>query len=80
MVELRSPHCATLQTKVSASALANGLKIVMDCGATTAPVPKPVVQPASVTERLSTLQELLNKGLISTDEARTTRQRILSSF
>jgi hypothetical protein len=80
MVELRSPHCATLQTKVSASALANGLKMVMDCGGATALGPKPIVQPASVVERLSTLQELLNKGLISADEARITRQRILSSF
>ncbi len=76
---LRKAGCKDYTRTVSGDITGFGLHAKLDCGS---PTPSTAAQPASETveQRLDKVKELLNKGLISEDEAKKARARILNEL
>ncbi|MGA8864633.1 MAG: PEGA domain-containing protein [Gallionella sp.] len=93
-VTLRKAGCADLTKTINGNIIANGLRAKLDCAnpaavapapalpASAAPAPSVVPPPAkeTVEQRLDKIKELLDKGLISDDEAKKARARILNEL
>ncbi len=89
-VEIRNPGCKPFITTVRSRVLSDGLKATLDCGE------KPTLTPAAQTEqqaapvqqqqepslkqRLRSLKELYEEGLISEQEYETKRQQLLEEL
>ena len=78
-ITLRKEGCKDYTRSVSGDITGFGLHAKLDCGS---PTPSTAAQPPSETveQRLDKVKELLNKGLISEDEAKKARERILNSL
>jgi len=78
-VTLRKEGCKDYTREVSGDITGFGLHAKLDCAS---PAPSTAAQPPSETveQRLDKVKELLNKGLISDDEAKKARERILNSL
>jgi hypothetical protein len=82
-VELKKDGCAPFTTKLVESEMETGaVKFALKCDPNYKPAPPaPVAQPAgSVEERLRTLDELKRKGLVTDEEYRAQRERILGGI
>lgn len=85
-IELRKAGCQAATQAVSTRAVAKGVHVKLDCGmaapATSVPVPgAPVGQPKpAIDARLRQVRDLLEQGLITEQEARDIRQRILDEL
>ncbi len=82
VVELKKNGCEPFTTKLIESEMDTGaVKFALKCDPNykpAPPAPAPVAQPApGVEERLKTLDELKRKGLITDEEYRAQRERIL---
>ena len=84
-VTLRKAGCADLTKTINGNIIANGLRAKLDCAnpapaaaATSATAAPPVSE--TVEQRLDKIKDLLNKGLISDDEAKKARARILNDL
>jgi hypothetical protein len=83
VVELKKDGCAPYTTKLVESQMDRDVvKFALKCDPNYKPAPvAPVAQPAgSVEERLRTLDELKRKGLVTDEEYRAQRQRILGGI
>ncbi|MGB9093388.1 MAG: PEGA domain-containing protein [Gallionella sp.] len=79
---LRKAGCKDYTRTVSGDITSFGLHAKLDC-ASSAPAPSAAAQAApseTVEQRLDKIKELLNKGLISEDEAKKARARILNEL
>jgi hypothetical protein len=79
-VTLRKDGCKDYTRSVSGDITGFGLHAKLDCGS---PAPSTAAQAApseTVEQRLDKVKELLNKGLISEDEAKKARARILNEL
>jgi len=74
-VELRKTGCSNATQRVSTRALAQGVHVKLACTEVSVAVEKPAIE-----VRLKQLQELRDKGLITEQEAREIRQRILGEL
>ena len=74
-VELRKPGCSNAVQRVGTRALDKGVHVKLDC----AEVPV-ATEKLSIESRLKQLRELRDKGLITEQEAREIRQRILGEL
>jgi hypothetical protein len=87
-VTIRKAGCADLTRTISGEIGSNGLRAKLDCG-DTHPASPPAIstQPSSTQtsgetaeQRLGKIRDLLNKGLITEDEAKKARERILNEL
>ncbi|MGA7595966.1 MAG: PEGA domain-containing protein [Gallionella sp.] len=81
-IVLRKAGCKDYTRTVNGDITSFGLHAKLDC-ASTSPAPSAAVQAApgeTVEQRLDKVKELLNKGLISEDEAKKARARILNEL
>jgi hypothetical protein len=85
VVELRKPGCRNVSGMVTAQAIAKGMNVTLECEGAT-PSGMMAAKPAAAGEstqrkdietRLRNVRELREKGLISEQEEREARQRIL---
>jgi len=72
-VLLRKTGCKDHRQHVSSDDYRYGIKVTLDCGQKRA-------EPGSIEQRLRKLKELHDKGLITDEEEKTTRQRILDGL
>ena len=72
-VLLRKTGCQDYRRHVSTDVYRYGIKATLDCGQKQA-------QPKSIEQRLQQLKELHDKGLITDEEEKATRQRILDGL
>lgn len=90
-ITLKKDGCADYVTTVSGKVLSRGIKAELDCGVVKAPAatpiqaaeppsPAPAAPSHSPSQRLRQLDEVYKQGLISDDEYRQLRQRILDSL
>lgn len=89
-IELRKPGCVPATQPVSTRGVARGVHVKLDCGQATAvgtgtgpepPQPPPAASPATHAEqRLRQVREWLDQGLITEEEAREVRRRILGDL
>ena len=82
-IALKKEGCKELRQPVSTKVYAKGAKIKLDCGTTTEATKE--TRPAapgtsSVESRLRQLKDLHEKGLITEEEAKATRRRILEGL
>lgn len=75
-IMLKKEGCRDLVQTVDSKVYARGLKARLDCGAR----PSTGGEAGSAEERLRRLKELLEKGLISEEEAKAARKRILEGL
>lgn len=84
-VTLRKAGCADLTRTINGNIIVNGLRAKLDCAspATAAPAPPVTAAPpvsATVEQRLNKIKELQSKGLITEEEAKKARERILNEL
>jgi hypothetical protein len=92
-VELRKAGCQPAVRAVSTGAVAEGIRVMLDCGgarqppAQTQPNPVPpsatpaaTAQKTGVDQRLRQVRDLLEQGLITEQEAHEIRMRILNEL
>ena len=88
-VTLRKSGCADFTRTISGEISSNGLHAKLDCKdrspsspVTSSPIPSGVAPPFSETveQRLGKIKDFLNKGLITEEEAKKTRARILDDL
>ncbi|HUW00043.1 MAG TPA: PEGA domain-containing protein [Gallionella sp.] len=83
-VTIKKTGCADFTKTVNGNIIVNGLRAKLDCGNNNpAPSATSGVTPQTsetVEQRLDKIKELLNKGLISEDEAKQARARILNEL
>jgi len=83
-ITLKKPGCSDLTRTVSSGIIGAGLHARLDCNNGTPPssgIPKEVPDSsASVEQRLDKIKDLLDKGLITDDEAKKARERILNDL
>lgn len=83
-IELRKPGCKDVVQPVSTRALARGVHVRLECegaGVSESPAASRPADPAASMEmRLRRVQDLRDKGLITEQEARDIRQRILNEL
>ena len=82
-IELRKPGCKNSVQPVSTRDLARGLRVRLECiepaGGPSA-ANRPGIAGATVEQRLRQVRDLLDKGLITEQEARDIRQRLLNEL
>lgn len=91
-IEVRKPGCVSATQPVSTRGVARGVHVKLDCGQPAAadtgtgpppPQPPPAASPASrsdAEQRLRQVRDWLDQGLISEEEAREVRRRILGDL
>lgn len=83
-VTLRKSGCADYTSTISGEISSLGLHAKLDCAEKNpAPAAAPIVAPGSgetAEQRLEKIKDLLNKGLITEDEAKQARARILNGL
>lgn len=77
-VVLRKEGCKDYKQRVSTTAYGEGVKAKLDCGA--AKTETTDREPKSVEHRLRQLKDLREKGLITEEEEKTARKRILDAL
>lgn len=75
-VELKYPGCQPYEKPVSGSIMANGLKAHLKCTSLAAPAESS----KTASERLRQLKSLFDEGLITKDEYKAKRQKILQDL
>jgi hypothetical protein len=86
-VTLKKAGCADYTTPVSAEISNNGLRAKLECAAAnpasfteSSPAPSAEAPRITVEQRLDKINELLHKGLITEEEAKKARERILNEL
>jgi hypothetical protein len=82
-VTLRKAGCLDFTRTISTAIGNNGLHAQLDCGDTSSASTSPATASRTsetVEQRLDKVQDLLGKGLISEDEAKKARERILNGL
>ncbi len=78
-LELKKDGCETYTQQVVEADLALDIKVTLKCDPNYQPVPV-TVPAADIEQRLRTVEDLKTKGLITDDEYRAQRQRILDGL
>ncbi len=87
-ITLKKEGCTDYVATVSGKVLSHGIKAQLDCGAKVAPAPAQAVGHTPATpaptyspgQRLQQLEDIYRQGLISDEEHRQLRQRILDTL
>lgn len=83
-ITLKKEGCADYTRIVSTEIVSNGLHAQLDCGdKRTAPSPASVAAPVTgetAEQRLEKIRDLLNKGLITEEDAKKARERIVNEL
>jgi len=87
-ITLQRQGCKDYVATVSGKVLSRGLDVQLDCAAIAPPAavpapvasPAPAAEPASASQRLRQLDDIRRQGLISDEEYRQLRQRILDTL
>lgn len=86
LLEIKKDGCEPYANKVTGAVLTNDIKVVLKCDPNFVPPVAPAVIPTAppavdtMELRLQNLEQLKSKGLISEDEYRQQRQRILNQL
>ena len=80
MLDLKKEGCETYTQQIVEPELARDLKITLKCDPNYQPVVVAAPAAAGIEQRLRTVEDLKAKGLITDDEYRTQRQRILDGL
>jgi hypothetical protein len=80
-VDLKKDGCETYTKIYIEPELQDDIKVALKCDPNyKPPVAAPAAKPETVEQRLRTLEELKSKGLVTDEEYRAQRQRILNSM
>ena len=82
ILELKKGGCEPYSAQVDTQALAHDIKVALKCDPNYTPpaITEPAATAASIEQRLQQLDALKQKGLLSDEEYRSQRQRILNQL